>query len=459
MTFRLGEWRVEPSLRRISKDGFEVRLEPKVMELLVLLASRPGQVVVQDEIERTLWPGIFVTRSSVFRHVSELRRALGDDRRQPRFIETIPKKGYRLVAAVAPAAETPATPSRLVALSLSAVAVVVVTLALLTARTSVSPAANGAFLRGELYEDRLDCSSFERAVAEYEEALSRDDRFIEAYPRLLDARLATAVMGCGPPGPLFEEMERLLDRADRQGLDEDRYRQGVAALTLWRDGDVSEALARFQSSREDPVDFSYAVALVLSGREDDAVAEARRCLSALPVDLGENWGTGGVLYLAGRYDDAAAQFLDTLELYPGFRPALQMLALSYWMAGDRDKALETAAKGEPGDGERWTRFDALPGYVYAAAGQRERARAILDRWIERSRSAWVPKTSLALLHLGLGESDEARRWLEEARAERDPWLSVLRRDPAFAPLRSSDAEHGGEGMVVPLAFVEDALEK
>lgn len=120
MSFRLGEFWVEPPLNRISKDGLSVRLEPKVMELLLLLTSRPGEVVTREEIERSLWPGIFVTRSSVFRHVSELRRALGDDRRCPRFIETIPKKGYRLVAIVSTGGGAPRTSRRRrVALSLA----------------------------------------------------------------------------------------------------------------------------------------------------------------------------------------------------------------------------------------------------------------------------------------------------------------------------------------------------
>jgi DNA-binding winged helix-turn-helix (wHTH) protein len=459
---RIGEWLVEPSLNRISKEELAVRLEPKVMELLLLLASRPGEVVMREEIERSLWPGIFVTRSSVFRHASELRRALGDDRKHPRFIETIPKKGYRLIAPVSPAGEAPTMKNgrRRAFLSLAAAAALVAaTLALLTGRTSLNPDAYGAYLRGELYENRVDCSSFEQSIAAYQEAMKSDRRFVEVYPRLLDAWLATAILGCQAPRPLFEEIGMLLDRARPAGLDEERYRQGIAALALWRDGDVDQSIARFESSREDPEDFSYAIALVLSNRNDDAVAEARRCLERLPVDLGENWATGGVLYLAGRYDEAITQYLATLELYPGFRPALQMLALNYWMSGDPQRALETAAKAEPSDEERWNRFDAVPGFIYASAGQRERARTILTRWVDRSRSVWVPKTSLALLHLGLGETDAARRWLEEARAEKDPWMVLVERDPAFGALRSSHAEHRGGRIVEPLALVEDPLQE
>jgi hypothetical protein len=136
-----------------------------------------------------------------------------------------------------------------------------------------------------------------------------------------------------------------------------------------------------------------------------------------------------------------------------------MLALSYWMSGDPAKALETASKGNPSGDERFNRFDAIPGFIYASAGQRERARAILARWTDRSRNVWVPKTSLALLHLGLGETDAARRWLEEARAEKDPWMVLVERDPAFGALRSSHAEDRGGRTVEPLARVEDPLQE
>ncbi|MGH9392422.1 MAG: winged helix-turn-helix domain-containing protein, partial [Vicinamibacteria bacterium] len=73
MSFTLGDFLVEPSLHRVSKGSEPRHVEPKVMELLVLLASRPGEVFTKEEISERLWPGIFVSESSVFRHVSELR--------------------------------------------------------------------------------------------------------------------------------------------------------------------------------------------------------------------------------------------------------------------------------------------------------------------------------------------------------------------------------------------------
>jgi DNA-binding winged helix-turn-helix (wHTH) protein/WD40 repeat protein len=98
--FRMGPWLVQPSLNLISLNGATVRLEPKVMEVLVCLAKHAGEPVPREELIQTVWPGTFVTDDVLKRCISELRRVFEDDAREPRVIETIPKRGYRLLAAV-----------------------------------------------------------------------------------------------------------------------------------------------------------------------------------------------------------------------------------------------------------------------------------------------------------------------------------------------------------------------
>src|SRR5262245_57971772 len=95
--FPLGDRWVHPSLNRIDGPGGSVQLEPKVMEVLTCLARRQGAVVSKEELVREVWEGRFVSDDVVWRSIGELRRALGDDPRKPAIIETIPKRGYRLV--------------------------------------------------------------------------------------------------------------------------------------------------------------------------------------------------------------------------------------------------------------------------------------------------------------------------------------------------------------------------
>ena len=98
--FRVGGWWVEPRRNRLTRDGVSVRVEPKVMELLVCLAERPGEVLPRALLLEKVWPGVVVGDDALSLSVSKLRKALADDRRRPRFVETIPKTGYRLIAAV-----------------------------------------------------------------------------------------------------------------------------------------------------------------------------------------------------------------------------------------------------------------------------------------------------------------------------------------------------------------------
>lgn len=116
--FRIGDCLIEPRQNRILRGGAEVRLEPKVMDVLVCLAEHAGEVVSRDTLNAQVWRDVVVTDQAVTNCISGLRQHLGDDRTTHRVIETIPKRGYRLVAPVelpAPAAvpqSTAATPRR-----------------------------------------------------------------------------------------------------------------------------------------------------------------------------------------------------------------------------------------------------------------------------------------------------------------------------------------------------------
>jgi len=108
--FRIGDVLVQPSLQRVVAAGAVSILEPKLMKVLVLLASRPGEVVTKEELFADVWEGAFVTEDVLTRAIGELRRTFGDDAARPRVIETIRKTGYRLIAPVV-AAGTPASAS------------------------------------------------------------------------------------------------------------------------------------------------------------------------------------------------------------------------------------------------------------------------------------------------------------------------------------------------------------
>jgi DNA-binding winged helix-turn-helix (wHTH) protein len=106
--FRVADWLVDREACCLVRGGQEIHLRPMLIELLAFLAERRGQVVVKDEILDRIWASRFVSESALTRSVAELRHYLGDSSDCPRFIETIPKRGYRLVADVSPVPGIPA---------------------------------------------------------------------------------------------------------------------------------------------------------------------------------------------------------------------------------------------------------------------------------------------------------------------------------------------------------------
>jgi transcriptional activator of cad operon len=113
---RIGEWIADPADDSLTRGAESLRIEPRMMRLLLRLARTPGEVVSQDSLLDDVWQGVVVSPASVYQSVSQLRKALGDTDTAPSYIETVARKGYRLVAQVAPvpADVLPDTPSALV---------------------------------------------------------------------------------------------------------------------------------------------------------------------------------------------------------------------------------------------------------------------------------------------------------------------------------------------------------
>ncbi|WP_369941690.1 winged helix-turn-helix domain-containing protein [Xanthomonas medicagonis] len=98
--FRLGPLLVEPERLVVIEAGADIALEPRMMEVLVALAERAGEVVSAEQLLIEVWHGSFYGDNPVHKTIAQLRRRLGDDSRQPRYIETIRKRGYRLLPKV-----------------------------------------------------------------------------------------------------------------------------------------------------------------------------------------------------------------------------------------------------------------------------------------------------------------------------------------------------------------------
>jgi DNA-binding winged helix-turn-helix (wHTH) protein/TolB-like protein/Tfp pilus assembly protein PilF len=107
----IGEWSVDPQANELIRGAETVRIEPKAMDVLMLLTHRVGRVVSREELFVAVWPGAVVGDEALTQTIIKLRKALADNTRSPSYIETIAKRGYRLIAPVRQTEAVEATPA------------------------------------------------------------------------------------------------------------------------------------------------------------------------------------------------------------------------------------------------------------------------------------------------------------------------------------------------------------
>ena len=98
--YEFGPYRLEVAQRVLTRTGETIALTPKATEILIVLVANAGQLVEKDELLKEVWPDSFVEDSNLTQTIFQLRRTLGDERAEPKYIETIARRGYRFIANV-----------------------------------------------------------------------------------------------------------------------------------------------------------------------------------------------------------------------------------------------------------------------------------------------------------------------------------------------------------------------
>ncbi len=206
--FIVGEWAVFPDVNLIESSDDSRNVETKVMEMLVCLAEQPGELVTKQQILEAVWPDRVVVEGVIKRGISELRKALDDDAHDPRYIETVAGKGYRLVADVrapeetqsrdekTPPANTPSLGLHIVGFGLFLSAVVLAVLTafvwIVSSRDTPPSAAEDTaaqppldamqlYVHGKHLWSSRTPDSIRESIRYFDEALRLDSRFARAY--------------------------------------------------------------------------------------------------------------------------------------------------------------------------------------------------------------------------------------------------------------------------------------
>jgi serine/threonine-protein kinase len=307
----------------------------------------------------------------------------------------------------------------------------------------VDPEAYNLYLRGrELANSELP-EDAGRAAEMFSQALRIDSTFTHAYTALAETMVPAVVMGLGDVDVAvagIPNVDSIVRMAIAKAPQAPEVQTAVVRRELerWNFDGALDAARRAVAASPNHAPARHALGMILARRGDYAaalreLAQARRLdphSAAISSDLGE------VYYAAGRFDDAIRALRSTLERSPRFAEARLNLALAYQAKGqhaDAIRELRQAARDAPDN----TVVLGHLGQLLAQSGETAEARQILDRLMEPRRR--VPASAIAQIHAGLGEDEEAARWLERAAREHSAALVSPRSNRVFGGLRLDSA--------------------
>jgi DNA-binding winged helix-turn-helix (wHTH) protein/Tfp pilus assembly protein PilF len=450
-------WTLRSRSGELLRAGRRIRLQTQPQQILEELLARPGELVTRERLIERLWPeGIVDFDTALNSAVRRLRGALGDHADHPRYIETIPKRGYRFIGrngplpqssvAAPPAGRTEPLPAGrrrtwlgvILALGIAIPATALVTPVLDHphhghggSRSVASTQAQEAFVRAQHFLNRRTAEELKLARQYFSEALAIDPQFARAWAGLASAYWIDTVEG---RFPREQGLAMVRDAAERAlALDPGIAEAHLRLANYWgaRDeraiGDMH--LARAQAlAPDDSLVLSFAAgAAAAAGRFDEAVELQGRSVAADPLHLASRWNLATWLYAAGRIGEAREEIVRWRELEPDSPRGTIRLARLLILEDRHAEALELAT-GIPDELERLT----IQAMGYYGRGDATQADAALEALIALDPGQARFRIAEALAYRG--DHDRAFAWLAQAgREENDHWNWS---SPFLASLRS-----------------------
>ena len=296
------------------------------------------------------------------------------------------------------------------------------------------------YLRGRYHLLRETSDGLHKALEHFQRAIALDASYARAYSGLADTYTFLGASGLRP----MSEAYPLARTAALQALAIDdtlgEAHNALAAVTVDYYWDWSEGRRHYERAIELDPNYEralgfYAFYLSCLGQHQEALAFAERAKRLDPVSPAALMNVAAILYFARRYDEATVELNATLDLAPDFGPARILLGRVYAAKGMPDRAVDELKRAEALLGPR-PDVTTPHAYVLARAGRHREARAFADELRRISKPRDPAPFRLAMIHIGLGETDQAFAWLEKALDERDWQMALLNVEPAFDSLRS-----------------------
>ncbi len=295
------------------------------------------------------------------------------------------------------------------------------------------------YLKGRNAWNKRTEEGLQQGIDYFQQVIDMDPSYAPAYAGLADCYNMLVVYGVRQPKEGFPKAKDAAIKA----LDIDETlaeaHTSLAFIKFRWDRNRVDAEQEFQRAIKlkpsyAPAHQWYSSYLVALERFDEAIAEAKRAQELEPLSFIASSHLGWILYLAGQNDRAIEQCTKILDLDPNSFPAMRYRGLAYEQKGMYPEAIADFQKGVKLSGSPL--MLALLGHAYAASGKRAEAQKVLGELRDLQSQRYVSPYTVAAIYAGLGEKDQAFKWLEKAYDERDIWVMNLKVDPVFGKLRS-----------------------
>ena len=318
----------------------------------------------------------------------------------------------------------------------------------LTKGSTDNPEAYRLYLKGKYYTDKFTKEGFDTGIDYFNQAIAVDPNYGLAYSGLA-YNYINQMDWFMPPGEAGPKTKDAAKKALAIDESDARAHLTLAIEAHWYEWKFVAAENEFRRALElSPNNFEahsfYAWFLTPMGRNDEALAEARRAQQADRLAPFASFTMGGVLVFARQWDSAIEQLRRAIELDPNFWFSHCFLGRAYEQKGRLPEAIaefQRALEVEKDNTEIWSGL----GYAYAVSGKKAAAQKVLDHLKELSAHGWVAPYNVAVIYAGMGEKDQAFALLDQAYKDRsyymatylatDERLDNLRSDPRFDDLR------------------------
>jgi DNA-binding winged helix-turn-helix (wHTH) protein/Tfp pilus assembly protein PilF len=448
-------WRVNRVSGEVTREGRTSRLPQQPLRILVQLYDHAGEIVTREQLVKILWPaGVVDFDNGLNVAVRKLRVALDDVGDTPRYIETIPKVGYRFLArpgagaaVPAPAAATPTAGPRHRARGFALLAVVLLALGGVFWWASTNDAAPSRpkhvpslraqelYLKGIFERSRRDVNPTKAALEHFEAAIKEDPEYAAAWSAYGFTISGTIMRQMSPPGEALPKAREAAERA--LALEPDNLEGRVLMVHILMDHEknfpaAAEALEHAREVGQGSAHFWHYSAMWNGqlGRVDAALADMRRARGLEPMTLLFTANHGFILVNARRYEEAIELLRPIVEANPGFTLGRSVLGRALMATGDLQGArAQLEARPEVG------LMQADLALVYIKLGLQDKAMQELERIQANGRKGFGVAYDEATIYTALGDLDKACERLEHALEDGSVLINWMKLDPRMDALR------------------------